>query len=92
MYRTNNDDKIKENKKIFYENNVEIILEQKKICYQNNFDKLKEKNKIYYENNVDKIKEQKKEKISCDCGSCVNRQHLSRHYKTEKHQDYVSNL
>ncbi len=52
---------------------------------ENNLDKEKERYKIYYDNN--------KEKITCDCGSCVSKCNLSKsHYKSKKHQDYLTSL
>jgi len=48
-----NKDKIKEDKKKFYEDNKEDI----KKYYEYNKDKIKEDRKTYYENNKDKIKE-----------------------------------
>ena len=50
----------------------------------------KEKKKIYYEKNKDIINEQKKEKINCECGGNYTRSVKARHFKTKKHQSFIS--
>jgi len=44
----------------------------------------------YRQANKEKIKEQKKEKIKCDCGSIVSRNHIARHNRTKKHTEYLN--
>ena len=39
----------------------------------------------YREDNKEQISKQKKERVSCECGSIVNRDELSRHRKSKKH-------
>jgi hypothetical protein len=74
-------DKIKEQKKQYYQDNIEKLKEKNKEYKKNNQDKIKD----YYENNKDKIKEYKKEKIKCEiCNSMVSRNHLARHLKSKK--------
>ncbi len=52
---------------------------------KDNLEKEKERYKIYYDNN--------KEKIICECGSCVSKCNLIKsHYKSKKHQDYLTSL
>jgi DNA repair exonuclease SbcCD ATPase subunit len=87
-YKEQNIDKIKEYKKEYYENNLKKAKEQMKQYRENNVDKIKEKKKQYYEKNVDKLKE----KINCDCGSCITKTQLLRHYKSKKHQEYLASL
>ena len=48
------------------------------------------KRKTYQETNKEKINEKKREKIQCDCGLTVNRNHLARHKRTEAHKFIVS--
>ena len=45
----------------------------------------KEQRKKYREDNKEKLYKQKKERVSCECGSIVNRGELSRHRKSKKH-------
>ena len=101
IYREENPEKNKESKKKYYDNNVEKqkekgkkyrklfsqkIKEKRKIYREENAEKVKEQRKIYRENNSEKIKE----KITCECGSISARNHLSRHKKTQKHLDFIT--
>jgi hypothetical protein len=104
-YREDNNDKIREHKKIFYEENKEKINIQKKKFYEENKDMILEKQKKYHQNNKDIINERRKQyrqanaerikayktqKIECECGVTVNRDHLARHKRTVKHQKYIN--
>jgi hypothetical protein len=59
--------------------------------------KRKEQQKKYNEENKEKIAKQKKEynkerrkiKISCECGSIIKKEYISKHYKTIKHQNFI---
>jgi hypothetical protein len=52
---------------------------------KNNLDKENERYKTYYDKN--------KDKIICECGSCVGKINLIKtHYKSKKHQNYLSSL
>jgi hypothetical protein len=87
-YNKNNSDKIKEQSKQYRDDNPDKIKEQSKQYREKNADKINE----YFENNKEKIDERRKEKITCDCGSCINKGDLSQHYKSKKHQDYLASL
>jgi len=81
----------KEYKKEYIENNKDKIKkynkEYNKEYREKNKDKIKEKDKQYRENNKDKIKE----KITCECGSIVNKSVFARHKKSKKHITYIEN-
>jgi hypothetical protein len=49
---------------------------------------MKEKRKKHYEKNKEKISEKASEKVECPCGSVVSRSNLSKHKKTQKHQEW----
>lgn len=100
-YREDNKDKIKEynndwrndNKdyaKKYYENNKDIIKEQRKEYYECNKDLIKNINKEYRENNKDIIKEKKSIKITCECGTELTKDKLSRHKKSKKHNKFIN--
>jgi hypothetical protein len=75
-------------KKNYYENNKEYISQQKKEYNERNkeyFDKVK---KEYYENNKEKFTE----KINCKCGGIYTYKHKARHFKTNKHLEYIESL
>jgi hypothetical protein len=72
-------------KKEHYVKNIDKIKKtQKEYCLKN-IDKIKKTKKEHYVKNIDKIKE----KITCECGSIVNKNNLSRHKKTKKHTDII---
>lgn len=81
-YRKENRDKIAEQKKEYRENNKDKVKEKSKAEYLRNIETYKK----YYEDNREKIKEQQNEKVSCECGCILSRNHLSRHRKTDKHK------
>lgn len=60
LYRENNKEKIKENKKRYYETNKDLIREKQKQYYIENSKHIKNKVKEYRDNNIDKVKERKK--------------------------------
>jgi hypothetical protein len=83
--------------------NRKIAGRDKNKYYEDNIEKLKEKQIIYYYNNIERVKEkdQKRSKIyyektkieiTCDCGSCINKKSLTLHYKSKKHQKYLTLL
>jgi hypothetical protein len=44
--------------------------------------------KIYYQENLDKFRE----KTLCDCGSLFTTWQKNRHYRTQKHKNYLQSL
>jgi hypothetical protein len=85
-YRDNNKEKIAEKDKEYRKNNKEKIAEKLKEYRKNNKETLLQKNKEYYEKNKDKIFE----KVKCECGCEISKQHLNRHQKSKKHIDLMS--
>ena len=72
----------------YRQDNRDKINEKNAIIYQNNKDKIRAKMAIYRQNNKDKIKE----KITCECGSVINRLSLPVHRKTLKHTRMLAEL
>jgi hypothetical protein len=64
----------------------------KKEYYEENKDEIKEKTKKYYEKKKVEILEKNKEKIQCPCGTVVCRGSLTRHEKSQKHQNWEKTL
>jgi len=81
-----NKEQILEKAKEYYEKNKEQISEKSKKRYEENKEQIKERTKEYRQNN----KEQIKEKITCECGSIINKDVLARHKKTNKHNGYIA--
>jgi len=77
---------IAEKKKKRYQTNRETILEK----YQNNRDIRLGQMKNYYHSNRENILEKMKVKITCECGSTINKGELTRHKKTKKHTNYIA--
>jgi hypothetical protein len=73
-YRNDHKEQLKEYKKHYYEANKQAI---------------HEKHKQYRETNKEKVNQTKKEKIECECGCVVIRNHMARHKKTQKHKDLM---
>ena len=68
--------------------NRELKKEYCKEYYQIN----KEKAKQYYLKKKDIISEKRKVKMTCECGSVFRKNDMSRHCKTNKHQNYLKSL
>ena len=47
-------------------------------------------NDTYYNKYKDRLLKNMKEKIQCECGACVCKINLNRHYKSKKHQKFLS--
>ena len=73
----------------YREQNKEQIAEKNKEFYEQNKEQILEKRKEYREKNKEQIKEKKKEKITCVCGSIYNKNNLSHHLKSKKHQSFL---
>jgi hypothetical protein len=90
IYREGNKDKIAERDKIYRDKNKDKIDEKKKRYRDNHRAELNEKGKNYYEKNKNKILERIKEKIKCDCGLEVSKNHLKRHLGAGLHKRILS--
>ena len=74
--------------KIYCDKNKDKINETNKIYRTKNKDKINEKLKIYRAKNKDKINE----KFDCACGGKFTHQKKSQHFKTKKHQAFISSI
>ena len=72
--------------------NVEERKEEKKDYYEKNKQIIKKNQKNYYQDNKEYLIEKKKEKMTCECGSIIRIGDLSRHNKTQKHQNYCESI
>jgi len=84
-YNENNKEHVKEKQREYNEKNKEMIKERKKEYREKNKEKFNEKDRKYREKNKEKIKEKGKEKVTCECGCEVPKNHLSRHRESKKH-------
>jgi hypothetical protein len=64
--------------------------------YQNNKEHRKEWSKEWWKNNKEKINKKNEElyteKINCKCGGIYTYKHKARHFKTNKHLEYIESL
>jgi len=89
QYYEANKEHLTQKKKEYYETNKEKMDEYYKEWRENNKDLKKELDKKYREENKDKIKARKLEKVTCECGTVVCRDALSRHKKSITHQEFL---
>ena len=82
-------EEIKERNKNYYEENKVTFNSKRKEHYQTNKEyreqQLEKHKNHYYKNKATIL-----EKVKCDCGCQVNKQHLKRHEKTKKHIDLMN--
>ncbi len=94
-YQKNNDcvNVRKENrtKKEWLEDNKEKIEEYHKQYRADNKQDILEKIKEYYEKNKQAVLEKCKEKIICECGTELTKNHIYKHRKSKKHINLLSN-
>lgn len=79
-------------RKEWCEINKEKKKEYDKQYIEINKDKRKDYQKEYYEQNKDKKNEKAKAKFTCECGSLRRIADKSTHFKTKKHQKYLSTI
>ena len=87
-YYEDNKEKINEKKKEYNEKNKEKIKERKKEYREKNQEHIKKQKKEYREKNQEHIKKQKKEKITCECGSIIQKGN-NRHKTSKKHIKFL---
>jgi len=71
--------------KEYNKDNSKILQENRFKYYENKRESILYNKKVFYENNSKLIREKQKEKIFCECGCELTKQHLLRHQKTQKH-------
>ena len=91
-YYNTNKGKLLEDQKKYCKLNKDKIKEMRSKYYEKTRDAKKEKYKEYYEINKDKIKEYKSQPYICECGSKFQLIEKSRHFKSQKHINYLNSL
>lgn len=84
--------KNKEWRKINKEKIKEYKRTQNKEWRNNNKEIIQQKLSEYYEKNKDIINEKRKEKITCECGSILNKTSLIQHKKSQRHIGLMEQL
>jgi len=80
-WRNDNKEYLRIKKQIHYRDNREYLRIKKQIQYRENKDYYSKIAKNYRVNNKDKIAAKNREKVECECGVILTKQHLQRHKK-----------
>ena len=90
---TKRKEKKKEQHKIYRETHKEEKREIDKIYRENHKEETNEHDRIRNQNPERKLKREKhnSEKIICMCGQELRRDSISKHIRTQKHQNYIKN-
>jgi hypothetical protein len=95
-YYEANKEQILEQQKEYYETNKEQISEYQKEYYEANKEQIseyqKEYQKEYYKINKEHILKRQGESHKCECGGNYAQNHKLRHFKTQKHLNYLDNI
>ena len=106
-YYTANKQALMMTKKAHYEANKEAVKQQRRVYYKANHDKLLEKAKAYRDLNKDAIAikykvyheankhikaAQQSKKMTCECGSIFRQGEKARHFRSQKHIEYLNSL
>jgi len=93
-YIENNREKILKKKAEYNEKNKEYKRNYMKERYEQNKEEFLEKQRQYNIKNKEEINKKKREygkqKFTCECGSCIRIDNKNDHFKTKKHQNYLS--
>ena len=84
-WKSNNKDKVKQERKRHYEKHKDEIKEKAKQYKEQNKDKIKEQHKKHYINNKEKINKKRSEIINCKCGTNITYRHYAAHKRSQKH-------
>jgi len=90
-YLINNKEHIYKKNKEYREENKELLKTMNKEWRDNNKPIIKELSKKYYETNKDAILEKSKIRITCICGSTINKIEKAKHERTKKHIRFIEN-
>ena len=91
-YREENKELINERVKRYVANNKDKILENKKQYYIKNKERMNKNNRENYYKYREYYLNYWKEKIKCECGMAITKCHLTRHKKSQQHQQALENL
>ncbi len=86
-YYIDHREKLLEKSTRYYDVNRDTVKEKVTKYQEANRDKINKKHAQYYQKNKDKINQ----KFDCACGGRYTHGHSAHHFKTKKHQDYLTN-
>lgn len=97
QYYQDNQDELKTKHKQYYIDNADKFkqyyidnVDKKKQYYIDNADTMKEQKKQYYQDNADRIKDKARQKTNCLCGGKYGYGDKARHFKSQKHINYLA--
>ena len=85
QYYHDHRNEIIEQKKEYHQNHRTEIIEKQRIYNQSHRQEIKQ----YYEKNKEKIQERNRIKITCQCGSEIQKHVQARHNRSKKHQAWI---
>ena len=91
-WKDDNQQKLNDYCKEYYENNKKEIISKVKIYSSQNQEKIKDYKKKYREEKKEEIYAKQKEKIICECGFTYTKQNKKRHYESKKHLKYLDSI
>jgi hypothetical protein len=81
-------------KKEYYQQHAEEIREQSKDYRQQHAEEIREQRKAYRQQHIEEIREINKKysqkKYNCECGTIISLDNKQRHFKTQKHINYLT--
>jgi hypothetical protein len=84
-------EEILEKKRQYSKDHAEEIKEkQKEYREGQKREEILQKKKEYYEKNRTQIRAKWSEKFECECGGCYTLNHKQEHFKSKKHQEYIT--
>ena len=86
-----NCERIKEYKHNWHKENKDRINTNKKEKYEANREEILTKCKKYYNDNIEERRQTRKRLCNCVCGDTYTYANKTRHERTKKHQEYLSN-
>jgi hypothetical protein len=90
LYHEQNKAKVNDVSRKHYASNIQKYQEYGKKYREENKEQLRDKKRNYYETNKKTILENQAQKLECECGATVTRNHLARHKRSKKHQESIS--
>jgi len=80
--------------KDYYQQHKDEIIERNKEYYQQNAEERRKYQNHYRQQHIDEIKEKRKkytqQKYNCECGTIISLDSKKRHFKSQKHINYLS--
>jgi gas vesicle protein len=88
-YRQENKEQVAKYIKKYQQEHKEELKKYNQKRYQDGKEEIKERVKKYRQEHKEEIKKRTSEKITCECGTVINRSSKTRHERTIKHKKFI---